>query len=108
MRCCRAAPGRVLHVSYEALCNDPAGELRRIGTFAGLDLSDAIAKVQQGAPISLRHSMAGNDEIKSDDGTFVFVPNAAGRRTMPWIYRVGAGILSAPGRAFRALAIDEE
>ena len=104
----RAAPGLVLHVSYEALCNDPADELRRIGAFAGLDLSEAIAKVQEGAPISLRHSMAGNDEIKSEDGTFVFVPNAAGRRTMPWIYRVSAGILSAPGRAFRALAIDED
>jgi hypothetical protein len=95
----------VLHVSYEALCTDPAAELRRIGAFAGIDLAEAIAQVEQGAPIPLRHTIAGNEEIKSDDGTFTFVPNASGRRRMPWPYRVGATALSAPGRAFAALVI---
>ncbi len=101
----RAAPGRVLHVSYEAFCADPETELRRIGEFAGLDLGPAIEKVAAGAALPLGHSLAGNDEIKTDDGTFTFVPNVSGRRKLPWIYRAGASVLSAPGRVFRSLAL---
>ncbi len=101
----RAAPGRVLHVSYEAFCTDPDAELARMGDFAGLDLSDVRAKVAAGSALPLQHALGGNDEIKTGDGTFTFVPNAGGRRAMPALYRWGASVFSAPGRLFQAVAL---
>ena len=38
----RVGPGRYLELRYEALVADPAGELRRICSFAGLEYDDAM------------------------------------------------------------------
>lgn len=60
---------RVLRLRYEDLATDPAGQVRRIGRFAGLDLEDLVAKVEADEPLEVGHNVAGNrlrfrDEIR--------------------------------------------
>lgn len=102
----RTARDRVLHVSYEKFCDNPASELARIGAFASIDVTKGQAAVTNATPIPLDHALGGNDEIKSDDRTFTFVPNAKGRRKMPLAYRIGVTILSAPGVMLQKLLLE--
>ena len=99
----RAFPERVLDVSYERFCNEPTEVLREIGAFADLDLSQVVAGVEEKRGFPLGHSLGGNAEIKTDSGTFTFVPNAGGRRRMPTAYRIGSWVFSIPGRTLRAI-----
>lgn len=56
----RSAPDRVLRVRYEDLRDRPVDELRRLGVALGLDLSDVIARVEQGATFESGHMAGGN------------------------------------------------
>ena len=96
-------PGRVLDISYERLCDDPAGEFRRIGAFLGVDLEPVVARIERGEPLSASHTVGGN-ELKLD-GSFTFVPNAEGRRHLPAPYRWGIHLFALPGYALRRLAV---
>jgi Sulfotransferase family len=52
--------GRYLRVRYEDFVADPASTLRRIGAFCGIDLSEPIRKVTEGAALRAEHTVAGN------------------------------------------------
>jgi len=92
---------RVLDVSYETLVGSPETELKRIGDWLGVDLSDVIEGITEKRAFPVGHNIGGN-ELRHD-GTFTFVPNVKGRRKVPFLYRVGATIFAAPGLLLRAL-----
>ena len=56
----RAAPGRVLRLRYEDLCDDPAGAVRAIGAAFGLPVEDIVAKLEDGEPFPVGHNVGGN------------------------------------------------
>jgi len=54
----RASP--YLRIRYEDLVAEPAAVLRQVGAFIGLDLSETIARVQNGEPVAISHLIGGN------------------------------------------------
>ncbi|MGD9509620.1 MAG: sulfotransferase [Geminicoccaceae bacterium] len=54
------APERAVRVTYEALAEDPATTLERLGSAIGADLSAVSRMLSQGAPLAPGHVMAGN------------------------------------------------
>ena len=60
MLLCSRDRERYLRVRYEDLVTNPRATLERIGRFAGIDLSDVIARVEAREPIPMRHIAAGN------------------------------------------------
>jgi hypothetical protein len=60
MLLCSRDRSRYLRVRYEDFVTHPRATLERIGRFAGLDLSDVIAKVEAQTAIPMRHIAAGN------------------------------------------------
>lgn len=90
----------VLHVSYEKLCRDPAGQLRRIGEFCGIDVSYPLRILQEQGSFGRFHRLAGNLENQSS-GEFRFIENSGGRRDLPPAYAIGTAVLTFP---FRLLA----
>jgi hypothetical protein len=53
-------PDRYMHLRFEDLLADPVAALRRIGDFAGADLSAAIERVRSDDPIQAGHMVGGN------------------------------------------------
>lgn len=96
-------PDRVLHVSYENLVGNPDAELRRIGSFLGIDTAGVRAGIGEGRSFSAGHNVGGND--LRHEGGFTFVPNVKGRRKLPWPYRAGVHFFAAPGYLARALFV---
>jgi hypothetical protein len=90
----RFAPGRVLRVRYEDLCEDTGETLRKIGEFAGLDLSRVVAAVGSGSRLALGHKLAGNQMLR--EGSFTFEPGRVAGRSLPRSYGVLASILTWP------------
>jgi len=95
---------RILDVSYENFCNEPEKELQRIGDFLDIDVSNPIDCVRNRIPIPVGQNIGGN-ELRYD-GSFTFIPNAQGRRYMPFHYKVGIGMCALPGYLFRRLCIN--
>ncbi|MGA7847275.1 MAG: sulfotransferase [Thermoplasmata archaeon] len=60
MLLCSRDRGRYLRIRYEDLVTNPRATLERIGRFAGLDLTDVMARVEAATPIPMRHIAAGN------------------------------------------------
>jgi hypothetical protein len=51
---------RYLHLRFEDLLADPAGALGRVATFAGIDLSGAMARAEAGEAFTAGHMVGGN------------------------------------------------
>jgi len=97
----RRYPDKVLDVSYERLCTDPATEFRRLAAFLGTDLDEVIERIEKREPLLAGDTVGGN-ELKLA-GSFTFVPNAEGRRHLPAPYRWGIHACAFPGYVLRRL-----
>ncbi len=64
---------RYLRIRYEELVTSPRATIERIGRFLGRDLSQVAAKVEERAPIPLRHVAAGN--WRRGEGSVVLRPD---------------------------------
>ena len=60
MLLCSRDSRRYLRIRYEDLVSNPDRTLRAVGSFLGYDFSGAIAKVQAGEAIPMRHVAAAN------------------------------------------------
>ncbi|MGD9508841.1 MAG: sulfotransferase [Geminicoccaceae bacterium] len=84
----RQAEGRVLLIRYEDLRDDPSGTLERIGRELGLDLSDSVARLRDGAPLGVRHIIGGND-VRLERGLRFEPGRERRRRPLPlWVERL--------------------
>lgn len=78
------APGRVLRVRYEDLCDQPAAEFTRIAAHLGVCLDDLLAKLEQRAPLTIGHNLGGN-QIRHDKQV-VFNPEKGRAHELPgWL-----------------------
>ena len=57
---CRAAPGRHIRVRYEDLRDQPVAVLGTIGAAFGIEVGDAIGRLQRGEAFSVGHNIGGN------------------------------------------------
>ena len=104
IRTARAYPDRVLHLSHDAFSTDPRGELKRIGAFLGIDLSQVIERVENGSEFAIEHMLGGN-EFKHK-GKIAFNPRTKGRRKAPLSYRAASWLFAWPGALARKLYVD--
>ncbi len=93
---CGRPRDRYLRLRYEEFIGDPAGSLRAIGTFLGVDLSEVADAVRQGRGMPIVHLLGGN-RLRFSDSIRV-VPHhvdetGVGRRE-DWLYRILAGWLA--------------
>jgi hypothetical protein len=56
----RFPPDRRAFLTYEALVEDPAGSIERVGRLLGVDLSALGLRVAAGEPMAAGHTIAGN------------------------------------------------
>jgi hypothetical protein len=63
----RIDPARAVRVRYEDLRDQPAVELRRIGTAFGLPVEDVIARLERGESLPVGH-MAGGNSVRLMSG----------------------------------------
>jgi hypothetical protein len=56
----RLAAGSSICLRYEDLMADPRGALARIGALAGCDFRDLAGRLEQGKPLAVGHTIAGN------------------------------------------------
>lgn len=94
---------RVIHFSHAKFSENPRRELERLGLFLGLDLSKVIGRIEERDPFIIEHVIGGN-ELKRR-GEVVFLPNTAGRRSIPAVYRWCARVLGLPGMLLQALFV---
>jgi Sulfotransferase family len=87
---CSRDPDRYLRVRYEDLVTRPRETLERIGQFAGVDLTEVIARVGAQEPIPMRHIAAGNRNrlqgsivLKGDFGWTTRLPRSS--RVLFWL-----------------------
>lgn len=90
----RIAPGRVLRVRYEDLCEHTGETLRQIGEFADLDLSRVVTAVESGSRLALGHKLAGNQMLR--EGSFKFEPGRVAGRSLSRPYGILASIITWP------------
>jgi hypothetical protein len=69
----RVAPDRVLRVRYEDLRNEPAREVRRIGSALGLPVEDVAQRLERGEAFAVGHNIGGN-QIREGARTIRFEP----------------------------------
>lgn len=89
-----AGTSRSLRLRYEDLCADAPTELRRLGRFAGLDLTDVVDAVQSGASLPLGHKLAGNRLLGT--GGLRFDPSRASDRRLPFAYVILNRLITWP------------
>jgi hypothetical protein len=79
----RTAPDRVLRVRYEDLRDEPARELRRIGSALGLPVEDVAQRLERGEAFAVGHNIGGN-QIREGARTIRFEPGKEeSRRRLP-------------------------
>lgn len=86
--------GEVLRVRFEDLCEDPSRELRRIGDFIGTDLTGLAERVAAGESLRTGHVIAGNRMRHRE--TFVFEPERAAGRHLPWYHAALVWLITWP------------
>lgn len=84
----------VLRVRYEDLCGNPSPTLLALGDFIGCDLREVADGVENGRRMAIHHQISGN-RMRKDDG-FVFQPDKARGRDLPWYYSALAWIVAWP------------
>jgi hypothetical protein len=101
----------VLQVRYEDLCTDPRTVLEEIGAFVGLDMSEVIRTLENGASLQVGHNVGGN-RIRFQR-RLTFRPDEEWREHLPGPYRRAARMATWPlSRTFgypeRASAVYEK
>lgn len=78
------APGRVVRVRYEDLCDQPEVELRRIAALLGVSLDDLLPKLARQEPLAIGHNLGGN-QIRHDKQV-IFNPEKGHTQDLPgWL-----------------------
>jgi len=77
-----------LRVRYEDLCADPRTVLDEIGKFVGLDMSEVIRTMENGASLQVGHNVGGN-RVRFQSG-LGFRPDEEWREKLPGPYRRAA------------------
>jgi hypothetical protein len=83
-----------LRVRYEDLCAAPRTVLERIGDFVGLDLSEVIGRIEDGASLEVGHNVGGN-RVRFQR-RLVFTPDEEWRDRLPAAYRRAARAATWP------------
>jgi hypothetical protein len=73
--CGRLGSEKTLRLRYEDFVADPEDALERIGSLAGLDLSDVADAASSGKPMHAGHNIGGNKTKKS--GAITLRPDTA-------------------------------
>ena len=94
---------RIIDVSYERFCRSPEQEISRIGEFLNVDTAGLVDVVSNKTSIAVGNNIGGN-ELRFE-GQFTFIPNAEGRRYLPYWYKAGIWICSLPGLFLEKLII---
>ena len=63
--CTRLGPKKTMRLRYEDFVADPKGQLERIGSLLGLDLTDVAEAATSGKPMQAGHNVGGNRTKKS-------------------------------------------
>ena len=83
-----------LRVRYEDLCVNPGAVLQGIGEFVGLDVSEVIRTLEDGASLQVGHNIAGN-RIRFQR-RLAFRPDEEWREKLPGSYRRAARMATWP------------
>jgi hypothetical protein len=92
--------GDVLEISYDELISDPSETLGQIQRHTGLDLSEAMSRVERGEPFPVGHILTGNRLRKQ--GEVVFQPDKVMNKPVG-VERCAAGVMRLWGRMLRFL-----